>query len=96
MTNIKKSEKHFYGFQHSDGTATTTGEPNRGFERFNGRYSIAGNAICFKSLAERKKWLSEYCSSRGGRVAVSRAELRRLLSGYTNSDFAEYIEQLHF
>ena len=88
--------KKYYGFEFADGKHTTTGQPNNGFERFNGRLSKAGNGVVFKSARERKNWLDEYCNSYGGRIAVNRAELRRLCAGMTNTEFAEYINYLNY
>ena len=86
----------FYGFEYADGIHTTTGQPNNGFERFNGRMSIAGGAVLFASKKERQSWIDDGCDSYGGRIAVNRAELRRLCAGMENEVFAEYLKELEY
>jgi hypothetical protein len=87
-------EMKFYGFEYTSGRNTTTGQPNEGFERFHGKLSIAGNAVLFDSRKKRDQWVNEYCSSPGGRIAVSRAELRRLCAGMENKMFSDYLDDL--
>ena len=96
METQKKQIRKYYGFEYADGIHTTTGDPNKGFERFNGRLSIAGDAIIFHSLKTRNAWLNKFCSSYGGRIAVTRAELRRLCAGLESSVFAEYVEYIEW
>jgi hypothetical protein len=91
---MKTQKRKFYGYEFKSGTHTTCGEPNRGFERFNGRLSIAGDAKLFYSKKERDEWIQNYRGFNAGRVAVSRAELRRLCAGMENENFAEYLEML--
>ena len=93
---IIKNKKMFFGFEYADGTSTTCGEPNKGFEKFNGRLSIAGGAVVFTSKKERDVWVSSGCSSYGGRIAVSRPELRRMCAGMESERYREYIESLEF
>jgi hypothetical protein len=83
--------KNYYGFEYADGTHTTTGEPNKGFERFNGRLSIAGKAVVFDSLKKRSEWLNGKCNSFGGRIPVNRRQLRNLCAGMENENFQNYL-----
>jgi len=86
----------YYGFQFSNGKNTTTGQPNPDPGFFHGRLSTAGDAKLFFSRKKRDEWVSNGCNSRGGRIAVSKRELRKLCRGMTKKEFQEYLEYLEY
>jgi len=95
-TTGTETKKMYFGFEYADGVHTTSGEPNKGFEKFNGRLSIAGGAKVFNSISDRNEWLDGRCDSYGGRIAVNRAELRRMCAGMENESYREYMEYLTY
>jgi hypothetical protein len=91
--------KYFYGFRYYSGRSTTTGQPNKK----NGRYSIAGSAIAFKSKEELNAWLLREnrikASGLGGGIRdpiKNRKQLRNLNAGLDWRGFCEYLNNLHW
>ena len=81
-------ESKFYAFQFIDGRETTTGYRNPR----NGRLSKAGFQRVFTSKRERDFWVTEGCYSSGGRVSVTKRELRELCAGMSKQAFDEMLE----
>lgn len=86
----------YYAFEYADGKNTTTGSPNDDPGRYNGRLSIAGDGVAFKTKKERDEWISQPSKSFGGREAVSIRRLRYLCRGMRATHFSEYLEHLKF
>lgn len=82
--------KYFYGFEYWYGRSTTTGSPNTKTKKL----SIAGDMFVFKTKKDRDEWIknTSYKYGNAQRIAVSKAELRKLCAGMSLSDFNEWID----
>lgn len=74
---------HFWAVEYIGGNKICTrGAPNR----VTGKFSLAVNAYCFQTMAERDEWVY-----RGHlREAVDKKKLRSMLLGLSPAEFEEY------
>jgi len=84
----KKETKRFYGFQFIDGRETTTGYINHRTKRL----SKAGFEQVFTDKISRDDWVAEGCDSIGGRIAVTKLQLREFFAGMSMQEFDEMME----